>query len=109
MSQQRSGIFLGGVLVGTALGTVAGLLFAPRSGRNTRYLLKQSIEALPDLADDLSASLQLQADRFSTSALKQWDETLDHLRESIAAGIDAAQDQRQHLQQEQTKPPTPPA
>ena len=99
MSNHRSGLFLGGVLVGTALGTLAGLLFAPRSGRDTRQIVKQSVEALPDLADELARSLQLQADRLSTSAVKHWDETLDHLRDSIAEGIEAAQDQRQQLQQ----------
>ena len=109
MSNQRSGIFLGGLLVGTALGTVAGLLFAPRSGRSTRSLLKQSVDVLPDLADELAESLHLQADRVSTSALKGWDETLDHLRASIAEGVDAAQDQRQQLQQNPVDPPSPPA
>ena len=104
MSNHRSGLFLGGMLVGTALGTVAGLLFAPRSGRDTRQLVKQSVETLPDLADELAASLQLQADRFSSSALSHWDETLDHLRDSIAAGRTAAQEQQQQLQQEQSNP-----
>ena len=99
MSDNRSGSFLGGLLVGTALGTVTGLLMAPRSGRETRYLLRKSADALPELAEDLSTSLQLQADRLSESALRSWDETLGRLREAIAAGVEASQQQHQQLKQ----------
>ncbi len=97
MSNQRSGVFLGGLLVGTAVGTVTSLLLAPKSGRENRYLLQKTMEALPELTDDLSASLQLQAGRLSTSALKSWDETLDRLKDAIEAGVEAANDQRQQL------------
>lgn len=95
----QSGTFLGGLLVGAALGTITSLLVAPRSGRETRTLLKKSADALPELAEDLSTSLQLQADRFSESALRSWDDTLIRLREAIAAGIEASQQQRQQLKQ----------
>lgn len=97
VANQQSGTFWGGLLVGAALGTVTSLLVAPRSGRETRTLLKKSADALPELAEDLSASLQLQADRFSESALQSWDGTLVRLREAIAAGVEASQQQRQHL------------
>jgi gas vesicle protein len=99
MSNNHSGVFLGGVLVGTAVGTVTSLLLAPKSGRENRYLLKETMDALPDLADDLSTNLQLQAGRLSTSAIKRWDDTLERLGEAIAAGVEATQAQRQHLQQ----------
>lgn len=99
MSNQQSGVFFGGLLVGTAVGTVTSLLLAPKSGRENRYLLKKTVDALPELADDLSESLQLQAGRLSTSALKRWDDTLERLGEAIEAGVEAAQAQRQQLQQ----------
>jgi gas vesicle protein len=99
MANNQSGTFVGGLLVGAALGTVTSLLVAPRSGRETRTLLKKSADALPELAEDLSTSLQLQADRFSESALRSWDETLVRLREAIAAGVEASQQQRQQLKQ----------
>ncbi len=102
MSNQHSSAFLGGLLVGSAVGAVMGLLFAPRSGRDTRYLVHKTTEALPDLAEDLSTNLQLQADRLSESAIRRWDDTLERLAEAIAAGIDAAKDQQQHLQQAQS-------
>lgn len=108
MSDNRSGssgAFLGGVFLGAAAGAIAGLLMAPRSGRETRQLLKKSADALPELAEDLSSSLQLQADRLSESAQRNWAGTMVRLRESIAAGIEASQKERQELTQPEARPP----
>lgn len=99
MSNNRSGSFLGGLLLGAAIGTVTGLLIAPRTGRETRQLLKKSADALPELAEDLSTTVQLQADRLSESALRNWDETLGRLKEAIASGIEATQREQQVLNQ----------
>jgi gas vesicle protein len=100
MSNNRSGSFVGGLLVGTVIGAVTGLLIAPRAGRETRQLLKKSADALPELAEDLSTSVQLQADRLSETALRNWDGTLTRLREAIAAGVEATQKERQAAQTE---------
>ena len=102
MSKKSAGVFIGGLLLGTAIGTVTGLLIAPRTGRDTRQLLKKSADALPELAEDLSTTVQLQADRLSESALRNWDGTLTRLREAIAAGIEASG--RQSLELKQPKP-----
>ena len=105
MSNNNSGVFIGGVLLGAAVGTLTGLLMAPRTGRETRRLLKKSADALPELAEDLSTSVQLQADRLSESARSNWDETLERLREAIAAGIDASQRQSQLLNRQSAESP----
>jgi gas vesicle protein len=102
MSNNRSGFFIGGMLLGAAIGTLTGLLMAPRTGRETRTLLKKSADALPELAEDLSTSVQIQADRLSETALRNWDDTLERLREALAAGIEASQQERQ-LSARQTK------
>lgn len=91
MSKKNAGAFVGGMLLGSAIGTLTGLLIAPRTGRDTRQLLKKSADALPELAEDLSSSVQLQADRLSESAKLRWDGTLTRLREAIAAGVEASQ------------------
>lgn len=88
---------MSGMVVGAALGAIAGLLAAPRPGRETRKILKKSADALPELAEDLSTSVQLQADRLSETALRNWDDTLYRLREAIAAGVEASQRVRQDL------------
>jgi len=97
MSSNRSGAFVGGVLLGTAIGVVTGILIAPRAGRETRHLLKKSANALPELAEDLSTTVQLQADRLSESALRRWDETLVRLKEAVATGLDAGLRERDML------------
>lgn len=102
MSNNRSGVFIGGLMLGATIGTLTGLLVAPRTGRETRQLIKKSANALPDLAEDLSTSVQMQADRLSANALKNWDETLDRLREAIAVGMDASVRESQTLKRENT-------
>ena len=100
MSNNRSGEFLGGLMLGATIGALTGLLIAPRPGRETRRLLKKSADALPELAEDLSTSVQLQADRLSATALRNWDETLDRLRDAIAAGVDAGLRESQALRRD---------
>jgi len=106
MSNNRSGSFLGGLLLGTAIGTLTGLLVAPRTGRETRQMLKKSADALPELAEDLSTTVQLQADRLSESALRNWDRTLNRLQEAIAAGVEATQREGQVLKQVNAEVPS---
>lgn len=111
MSKSNGGSFLSGLLIGTGIGIITGLLVAPRQGRETRQMLKKSAEALPELAEDLSTSVQLQADRLSESALRNWDETLFRLKQAIAAGIEASQRESQIVKQtasEDSSEPSPP-
>ena len=77
MAENRGGAFMGGLILGAAFGAIAGVLLAPRSGRETRQILKKSADALPELAEDLSSSVQLQADRLSESAVRNWDSDCD--------------------------------
>ncbi|MEH2465014.1 YtxH domain-containing protein [Nostoc sp.] len=100
MSNNRYGVFIGGLMLGATIGALTGLLVAPRTGRETRKILKKSANAIPELAEDLSTSVQIQADRLSASALRNWDETLDRLREAIAAGVDASQQESQVLKRQ---------
>lgn len=97
MSNNRSGSFFGGLILGSAVGTVVGLLVAPRSGKETRQVLKKSAQALPELVEDLSNTVQMQADRLSESALRNWEDTLLRLKEAVAAGMEASQQERQVL------------
>jgi gas vesicle protein len=95
MSGKRSGAFLVGAMLGAAAGAVAGLLAAPRTGRETRHILKKTADALPDLAEDLSSTVQIQADRLSEKAIRNWDGTLVRLKDAIVAGVDATRQAQQ--------------
>ncbi|HSM81954.1 MAG TPA: YtxH domain-containing protein [Nodosilinea sp.] len=99
MSDRQSGGFVGGLMLGAAMGAVAGLLVAPRTGRETRRILRKSADALPELVEDLSSTVYLQADRLSETALVNWEHTLTRLRESIAAGQAASRQEYEHLSQ----------
>ena len=91
MSKQSSaGVFLGGLAIGGAMGTLMGLLIAPRTGKETRKVIKKSADALPELAEDLTTSIQLQADRLSETTLENWEGTLERLKLAIAAGIETS-------------------
>ena len=45
------------------------------------------------MAQDLSSTLEINRHRFSESALKKWDNTLDRLKVAIIAGVEAGQNQ----------------
>lgn len=107
MSNNRSKIMIGGFLVGAVMGVITGVLLAPRPGKETRRIVKKSMAALPELAEDLSTSVQLQADRFSESARANWEDTLTRLQIAVAAGVEASQQQKQN-QNSPTPSPEPP-
>jgi gas vesicle protein len=86
MAESKSDGLLGGLIIGAALGAIAGVLAAPRPGKDTRRILKKSADALPELAEDLATSIQFQADRLSDTTLINWDKTLERLREAVSAG-----------------------
>jgi gas vesicle protein len=109
MADNRSGgtgAFIGGLLLGAAVGAIAGLLVAPKTGKETRRLLRKSAGALPELAEDLSSSVQLQADRLSESALRNWEGTLSRLKEAIAVGVEAGMIDQQSVEEASPAEPT---
>ncbi len=97
MAENKSGAFLGGVFIGTAIGAVTGLLVAPRPGKETRQFLRKSADALPEMVEDLATSLQLQTGRLSETSQRRWEVTLMRLREAIAAGQEASKREYEDL------------
>lgn len=95
MADKNRGTFVGGMLIGAAIGAVTGLLVAPGKGRDTRKILSKTVTAVPQMAEDISSSVQLQADRLSMAAGDRWHDTLDRLSTAISAGIVASQSVRE--------------
>lgn len=95
MADKHRGTFIGGILVGAAIGTVAGLLAAPRRGRDTRKILNKTANAVPQMAEDISTSFQFQADKLAAAASQRWQDTIDRLGTAISAGIVASQSARE--------------
>jgi gas vesicle protein len=107
MADKNNNKFIGGILVGTAIGVVVGLLTAPRKGRDTRKILSKTVTAVPQMAEDISSSVKFQADRLTATVGDNWHDTLDRLSESIAAGIVASQSDDRHIDRPLTlDPPT---
>jgi gas vesicle protein len=96
MANKNRGALLGGIMIGTAIGAVAGLLTAPRRGKDTRQILKTTADALPQIAEDIADSVKWQADRLSEATLDNWYDTLDRLQAALAAGTAATQAARQN-------------
>lgn len=98
-SPQKGQGALSGFLLGAALGGLGALLWAPRSGRETREQLSGALKDLSRITESLTVDVQSQAERLSDQALQQWEDTLTRLREAIAAGIEASQAEARNQQQ----------
>jgi gas vesicle protein len=95
MADKHRGTFFGGIVLGTVIGAVTGILVAPRPGRDTRKILSKAMTAVPQMAEDISSSVQLQTDKLSAAAGSRWHDTLDRLATAISAGIVASQSVRE--------------
>ena len=95
MADRNNGKFIGGMIVGAAIGAVAGILAAPRKGRDTRKILNKTVSAVPQIAEDIASSVQFQADKLSAATGDRWHDTLDRLSTAISAGIIASQSVRE--------------
>jgi gas vesicle protein len=95
MSQQeKNNAFLVGMIVGSSIATIVTLLLTPRNGEENRKIVSKTAQALPEMAEDISSTLQLKSDRLSQSALQKWDNTLNRLKKAITAGVEASQNYR---------------
>jgi len=85
MSGKGAGAFLGGVLLGTAIGSILGILLAPNSGKETRRLLRQQLKEIPNSPEDASQNARVEIEKLVESARNSLDETIEKLNESIEA------------------------
>jgi gas vesicle protein len=83
---------VGGILIGSAMGTILGLLLAPRQGKETRKILQKTADALPEMAEDLSTTFQLNSHRMVTLTKKNWNQKVAKLKKAIAVGIEASKE-----------------
>lgn len=81
-----SGRFVGGLLIGGALGAFIGLLIAPRKGEETRELIREDLELrLEDSAEYIKAQTADIKDK-----AKQKAEALKARSESLAQELEEA-------------------
>lgn len=99
MSKKRYGALVGGMLVGTVAGAAAGIWFSSRRRQRIRYLARKSTAALPEIAEDVSTSMQLRANRLSHVVHSRWDNFLGRLQEAVAVGVEVAREEFQTSEQ----------
>lgn len=100
-NQGKFGAFLGGALLGGALGAVLGLLMAPRSGQETRHQLSEGMadfrERSAKMVEDVSETA---GGRFG-SLRETFGKKISLISEAIDAGRKAAGDVRAEQQPEE--------
>lgn len=76
--------FLCGFLIGGAVGAIAGILLAPKSGEETRKMLKDSTMDALKKADATVKEIQAKADDVVTDLQKKGDEIKEKLQNLIS-------------------------
>ena len=78
-----AGKFLAGFLVGGAIGAVAGILLAPKSGEETRAMLADGAKDALKRADDTVKQIQSKADDVVSDMQKKGEEIKEKLQDLI--------------------------
>ena len=78
-----AGKFLAGFLVGGAIGAVAGILLAPKSGEETRQMLADGAKDAMKRADETVKQIQSKADDVVSDMQKKGEEIKEKLQDLI--------------------------
>ncbi len=76
--------FLAGFVVGGAIGAIAGILLAPKSGEETRKLLADTAQEMAERADKTAKQIKVKADDAVSEIQKKGDEIKDKLQDLIS-------------------------
>lgn len=75
--------FLAGFIVGGALGAITGILLAPKSGAETRAMLKDGAKDALDKANETVKEIQSKADDVVSDLQKKGEEIKEKLQNLI--------------------------
>ena len=78
------GKFLAGFAVGGAIGAIAGILLAPKSGEETRQLIADSAKDMARRADETAKQIQSKADDAVSELQRKGEEIKGKLQDLIA-------------------------
>ena len=76
--------FLAGFIVGGAIGALAGVLLAPKSGEETRKILADKAQEMAKRADETAKQIQVKADDVVSDLQKRGDEIKEKLQDLIS-------------------------
>jgi gas vesicle protein len=95
--ERRTGNF-GTFVWGMLLGAAAALLFAPKSGRETRQELTDSVHRLRDQAEDKVHEVQRSVTEAVEDVRRQFEEGIDTARRAVDSGKEAARASRAEME-----------
>lgn len=95
--EHRSGSF-GTFVWGLLLGAAAALLFAPKTGRETRQELGDSLYRLRDQAENRVRDLQDTVSGTVDDVRRQFEEGIDSARRAVESGREAARNSRDEVE-----------
>ena len=84
--------FLAGFIVGGAIGAVAGILLAPKSGEETRAMIADGAKDVLKRADETVKEIQSKADDVVSDMQKKGDEIKEKLQNLINQQKEAKQE-----------------
>lgn len=93
--------FLFGFLFGAAVGGVAGLLLAPRSGAESRHILSENLNTQREGARKVVDESRHNAHKSSGDLVSVLKTRLFQLRDAVLAGKDAARNKHNELKRKQ--------
>ena len=96
MSEEENGSKAGYFLAGLGIGAVMALLFAPRSGKETRDIIVQKVEEGRDFVVTKSEEIRKQAEE----AVEKGRDVVSKQKELLSAALEAG---KQAYQEEKTK------
>ena len=79
-----AGKFIAGFIVGGAIGAIAGILLAPKSGEETREALATSAQDMIKKADETATQIQSKADDAVSDLQKKGEEIKEKLQDLIS-------------------------
>lgn len=77
------GRFLSGFAIGAALGAVAGILLAPKSGKETREMLGDMAQDMARKTDETVQDIKRKADTLITDAQEKSEEIMGKLQDML--------------------------
>jgi gas vesicle protein len=91
------GSIAAGVLIGVVVGGSLALLFAPKSGSETRADLGKAVDDLQDRAEKVIDDLQVSASDLVSRSKAVLDQTRENIVRSVEVGKDAYAQKKEEL------------
>ena len=96
--ENRSGGSFGTFVWGLLIGAAAALLYAPKSGRETREELTEGMHRLRDTAEDKVREVQDTVNEAVEDARRQFEEGVETARRAVESGRKAVEESREEVE-----------